>query len=81
MARQLPVSLTGRLVFQLQAKSQEKDDYQFDKHLAIVKPLNVGRFIVEIDGDGAVVSRLCSCYDPWVTPEHPVSAADAIRCG
>ena len=49
---QAPASLTGHLVFQLQAKGQEKDDHQFDKRLAIVKPLNAGRFVVEIDGDG-----------------------------
>jgi hypothetical protein len=53
-----PASLSGRLVFQLKAKGQEKGDHQYDKRLAIVKPLNVGRFIVEIDGDGAVVSRM-----------------------
>jgi hypothetical protein len=45
-------------VFQLKAKGQEKGDHQCDKRLAIVKPLNVGHFVVEIDGDGAVVSRL-----------------------
>jgi len=60
----VPVSLTGRLVFQLKAKGQEKGDHQCDKRLAIVKPLNVGHFVVEIDGDGAVVSRLCSCCAP-----------------
>ena len=55
-------------MLQLKAKGQEKGDHQCDKRLAIVKPLNVGRFIVEIDDDGAVVSRLCGCCDPWVTP-------------
>ncbi len=64
VACQAPASLTGRLVFQLKAKGQEKGDHQFDKRLAIVKPLNVDRFIVEIDGDGAVVSRLCGCCGP-----------------
>jgi hypothetical protein len=55
---QAPASLTGRLVFELKVKGQEKDDHPCDQRPAIVKPLNVGRFIVEIDGDGAVVSRL-----------------------
>ncbi len=54
-------------MFQLKAKGQEKGDYPFNKRLAIVKPLNVGCFIVEIDGDGAVVSRLCGYCGPWVT--------------
>ncbi len=40
MACQAPASLTGRLVFQLKAKGQEKGDRQFDKRLAIVKPLH-----------------------------------------
>jgi len=68
VACQAPTSLIGRLVFQLKAKGQEKGDHPFDQRLAIVKPLNGGRFIVEIDGDGAVVSRLCGYCGPWVTP-------------
>jgi hypothetical protein len=59
-------SLTGRLGFQLKAKGQEKGDHQCNKCLAIVTPLNVGRLIVEIDGDGAVVSRRGDCCDPGV---------------
>ena len=67
MVCQAPASLTGRLVFQLKAKGQEKGDHQCDKRLAIVKPLNVGRFIVEIDGDDGVASCLCGYCGPWVT--------------
>jgi hypothetical protein len=33
--------------------------YQHHRFPANVKQVSVGRFIVEINGDGAVVSRLC----------------------
>ena len=59
VARQAPASLTGRLVGELKAEGQEKGEDEFDKRLAVVKELKVGRFIVEIDGDGAVVPRPC----------------------
>jgi hypothetical protein len=66
VACRAPAFLRGRLVFQLKAKGEEKGDHQCDKRLAIVKPLHVGRFIVEFDGDGAVVSRMCGCCAPGV---------------
>ena len=53
-------------MFQLKAKGQKKDDHQCNKCLAIVKPLNEGRFIVEIDGAGGVMLRRGGCRDPGV---------------
>jgi len=41
----------------LKAQGQEKGEDAFDKRLAVAKELNVGHFIVEIDGDGVVFSR------------------------
>ena len=80
VACQAPASLIGRLVFQLKAKGQEKGDHQFDTRLAIVKPLNVGRFIVEIDGDSAVVSRLCGCWWPMGHP-HSIRSRQRMQYG
>ena len=57
VARQAPTTATGCLVGELKAKGQEKGEDAFDKRLAVAKELNVGHFIVEIDGDGAVFSR------------------------
>ena len=57
VAGQAPAAATGRLVCELKAKGQEKGEDAFDKRLAVAKELNVGHFIVEIDGDGAVFSR------------------------
>jgi hypothetical protein len=68
MPRQAPTAVTGRLVGELKAQGKEKGDHQFDKRLPIVKQLKVGCFIVEIDGDGAVVPRLCGCCGQGVTP-------------
>ena len=58
VARQAAASATGRLVLELKAKGQEKGEDELDKRLAVVKELNIGRFIVEIDGDGAVDASL-----------------------
>ena len=57
MAAQASPSLTRRLVGELKTKGEEEREHAFDKRLAVAKELNVGHFIVEIDGDGAVFSR------------------------
>ena len=54
VARQAPAAATGRLMFELKAKGQEKGEHELDKRLAVAKQLKVGRFILEIDGDGPV---------------------------
>jgi hypothetical protein len=59
VARQPPTSATGRLVLQLKAAGQEEGQPPFETRLAIVKQVRVSRFIVYIDGDGAVVPRPC----------------------
>jgi hypothetical protein len=41
-------------MLELNAKGEEKGEDELDKRLAVVKELKVGRFIVEINGDGAV---------------------------
>src|SRR5262249_18066761 len=58
VACQAPTATTGRLMCELKAKSQEKGEHAFDKRLPIAQELKVGRFIVEIDGDGAVFTGL-----------------------
>lgn len=59
---------TGCRVGELQAQGQDKGEDELDKHLAIMKQAEVGRFILEINGDGAVVSRLCGCCAQSITP-------------
>ena len=68
VACQAPTSFTSRLVFELKAKGQEEGEHELEKRLAIVKQVSVGRFIVEIDSDSAVVPRLCGCCGPCMTP-------------
>jgi len=60
VARQAPTAATGRLMLELKAKGEEKGKDELDKRLAVVKELTVGRFIVEIDGDGAVIAGLAA---------------------
>ena len=57
VARQAPAAATGRLVFELKAEGQDEGEDTFEKRLAIAKQLKVGRFVLKIDGDGAVFAR------------------------
>jgi hypothetical protein len=46
---------------QLKAQGEDESDHQFDKCLAVAKQPKVGRFIVEIDGNGPVFAGQASC--------------------
>ena len=81
VARQAPAAATSRLVCELKAQGQEKDKHAFDKRFAIAKQLIIGRFIVEIDGDGAVVPRPCGGLGHVSPPGHQVTSADETRWG
>jgi len=69
VADQAPASVAGALVYELKADGQDKGQHPFEERLAIVQQVRVGRFIVEIDGDGAVVPSLCGCFGQCVTPK------------
>src|SRR5215510_11469392 len=58
VAGETPAPATGRRMCELKAKGEEKGEDELDKRLAVVKELNVGHFIVEINSDGAVVASL-----------------------
>jgi hypothetical protein len=68
VAGQAPAAATGCLVRELKAEGQEKGEHAFDKRLAVAQELHVGRFIAEIDGDGAVVPRPCGGLGHMITP-------------
>jgi hypothetical protein len=68
VARHAPSAATGCRVLELKAKGQAKGEDERDKRLAIVKQAKVGGSIVEINGDGAVVPRLCGCCTQGVPP-------------
>jgi hypothetical protein len=72
VARQAPAPATGRLVPQLKAQSEDERDHPFDKGLAVVKQLQVGRFVPKIDGDSPVFSRRLSHYAHASPPCHQV---------
>jgi hypothetical protein len=81
VACQAPASATGRLVCELKAKGEDESDHEFNKGPAVAKQLNVGRFVLKIDGDRAVFSRRfgrCAHVSP---PGHQVSSADETRWG
>jgi hypothetical protein len=68
VAGETPTPATGRRMCELKAKGQEKGQDALDKCLAIVKQAKVPGFILEINGDRAVVPCLCGCCAPCVTP-------------
>jgi hypothetical protein len=79
VAGQAPAATTSRLVGELKAKGQEKGQDAFDKGFAVAKELPVGRFIVEIDSDGAVVPRPHSGLGHVSPPGHQVASVDETR--
>jgi len=56
VARQAPATVTGGLVGELKPKREDDRQDELDKRFAIAEYLEVGRFIAEINGDGAVVA-------------------------
>jgi hypothetical protein len=47
VARQAPAPATGRLMPELKAQGEDERDDPFNKGIAVVKQLKVGRFIVQ----------------------------------
>jgi len=78
VASQPTTAVTGRWVGERNPESEAEGQDNLDDCLAIVKELRVGGFIVEIDGDGAVVAfgfgGLCPVSSPsrrwWVRMRH-----------
>src|SRR5207244_12563824 len=54
VARQAPTRAAAGLVEELKAESEKKREHELDKRCGVTQERNVGRLIVEIDGDGAV---------------------------
>jgi len=68
VTRHASSTATGRLVFQLKTNRQDKGERKLEKRLAVAKQVIVGRFIVEIDGNNAVLPCPCGYLAQCVTP-------------
>jgi hypothetical protein len=68
VARQASTAATRRLMGELKAQGKEKGEDAFDKRFAVAKELKIGRFIMEIDGNGTVLPRPCGCCGQCVPP-------------
>src|SRR5712691_10612964 len=68
VAGQTPAPATGRRVCELKVQRHDESEDTFEKRLAIVKQAKVGGFILEINGDSAVVPCPCGCCAQCVTP-------------
>src|SRR5262249_5263389 len=58
MTREASTTPTGRCVFELKAKGEEKGEDAFDKRFAIGKQLIIGRFVLKVDSNGPVFAGL-----------------------
>ena len=61
-------AFTGRFVGKLKTQGEDEGEDKLDKRLAIVNQLKVGRFILEIDGDRAVLPCRFGCLS-HVSPQ------------
>jgi hypothetical protein len=55
-------------VLPLKAAGQDAGAAPCEERRPIARQVRVDRFIMEIGGNGAVVSRLCGCFGQCVTP-------------
>src|SRR5215831_14810833 len=76
VARQASTTTTHRLVLELKAARQDEGEHEFDKRLAIVQELKVGRFMLKINSDGAVFSGLAGPIVHGSSSGPMVGAAD-----
>src|SRR5262245_3129035 len=60
MACEAAATTTGSFVFELKAKGQHEGEDTFEERLPIAQQLEIGRFALEIDGDGAIFAGLAS---------------------
>ena len=54
VARQASTRAAAGLVEELKTESEQKREHELDKRCGVAQERNVGRLIVEIDGDGSV---------------------------
>ena len=68
VARQAPAAATRGLVCELEADRQDKGEDELDKRFGVAQELEVGSFIVEIDGEGAVLACRFGCVSHVSSP-------------
>jgi hypothetical protein len=81
VAWQPPAAATGGLLGELKPAGQDERSHPFDQGLAVAKPLHVGRFVLEMAGEGPVVSRRVGRCAPGAPPGPQVSSVDETRWG
>ena len=67
VARQAAPAVTGRLVFQLEAKRQNAGEDTLNKRLAIAQELNVGCLVLKVDSNCSVFAGRVGCVSHGVT--------------
>src|SRR5687768_4780749 len=68
VASETTTAVTGRFVGELKPQREDEGQNKLDKRFAIVEQLEVGGFIMEIDGEGTVLAfgfvGLCHVSSP-----------------
>jgi hypothetical protein len=75
VARQTKAAHACGFMLQWEAKGEEKGEDAFDKRLGVVQELKVRRFILEVDGDSAVLPYPCGCVAHMAPLDCKVSVA------
>jgi hypothetical protein len=73
VAGQTAAAGTGRLVDKLEAEREEEGEDKLDKRFAIVDQLEVGGWVLEIDGDGAVLACRFGGVAHGLSPSYQAS--------
>lgn len=81
VAWQPPAAATGGLLGELNPAGQDERSPPFDPGLAVAKPLHVGRVVLELAGEGPVVSRQVGRCAHGAPPGQQVSSVDEPRGG
>ena len=81
VAREASTATAGGLVLQLKADGQDERQHQFDKRPAVGKELKIGRFVLEIDGNGPVFAGLADGVSHGSSSSQMIMAADDPRWG
>jgi hypothetical protein len=73
VASQAPAAVTGRFVVKLKADCEDEGEDQLNKRFGVVQQRKVGRLIVEVDGEGAVLSYGFGSIAHVSSPSHQAS--------
>jgi hypothetical protein len=70
---QTTAAATGRFVVELKADGEDEGEDKLHKRFGVVQQRNVGRLIVEVDGESAVLACRFGSIAHMSSPSHQAS--------